>query len=101
MPCVSCASAPATRSTRKSPPVSLTEAPEILALEESASAWDEVLASEPLPPLVLEAEALDRALAAMGNFADLISPYLAGHSAGVADLAPRRRAALPASMRRA
>ena len=39
------------------------------------------------PPLVLEGEALDRALAAMGSFADLISPYLAGHSAGVAELA--------------
>jgi HD-GYP domain-containing protein (c-di-GMP phosphodiesterase class II) len=63
------------------------DASEILAFEASASAWDEVLASEPLPPLVLEADALDRALAAMGNFADLISPYLAGHSAGVAELA--------------
>ena len=63
------------------------EAAEILALEEGASAWEEVLALEPAPPLVLEAEALDRALAAMGNFADLISPYLAGHSAGVAELA--------------
>ncbi len=65
----------------------MEEAPEILALEEGASAWDEVLALEPPRPLMLEAQALDRALAAMGNFADLISPYLAGHSAGVAELA--------------
>jgi HD-GYP domain-containing protein (c-di-GMP phosphodiesterase class II) len=36
---------------------------------------------------LLEGEALDRGLGAMGNFADLISPYLAGHSAGVAELA--------------
>ena len=36
---------------------------------------------------MLSGEGLDRALAAMGNFADLISPYLAGHSAGVAELA--------------
>ena len=36
---------------------------------------------------LLEGPALDRGLAAMGNFADLISPYLAGHSAGVAELA--------------
>ena len=36
---------------------------------------------------MLEGDALDRALAAMGNFADLLSPYLAGHSAGVAELA--------------
>ena len=62
-------------------------APEILALDENASAWDEVLACEPPSPLTLEAEALDRALAAMGNFADLISPSLAGHSPGVAELA--------------
>jgi HD-GYP domain-containing protein (c-di-GMP phosphodiesterase class II) len=60
---------------------------DILALEEGASAWEAVLALEPPPPLVLEAEAIDRALAAMGNFADLISPSLAGHAAGVAELA--------------
>jgi HD-GYP domain-containing protein (c-di-GMP phosphodiesterase class II) len=60
---------------------------EILALGEGASAWDEVLALEPPPPLALEPEAIDRALAAMGNFADLISPSLAGHSADVAELA--------------
>jgi HD-GYP domain-containing protein (c-di-GMP phosphodiesterase class II) len=60
---------------------------EILALDESASAWEEVLALEPSSPLMLEGEALTRGLAAMGNFADLISPYLAGHSAGVAELA--------------
>jgi HD-GYP domain-containing protein (c-di-GMP phosphodiesterase class II) len=63
------------------------EASEVLALDESGSAWDEVLAFEPVPALVLEAKTLDRALAAMGNFADLISPYLAGHSGGVAELA--------------
>jgi len=65
----------------------LDEASGVLALDESASAWEEVLALEPSPPLLLEAEALDRALAAMGNFADLISPYLSGHSAGVGTLA--------------
>jgi HD-GYP domain-containing protein (c-di-GMP phosphodiesterase class II) len=63
------------------------EAAEILALEERASAWEEVLALEPAAPLVLETEALERALSAMANFADLISPSLAGHSAGVAELA--------------
>ena len=65
----------------------VAEAQEILALEDGSSAWDEVLASEPFPQLVLDAEPLAQALAAMGNFADLISPYLAGHSAGVAELA--------------
>jgi HD-GYP domain-containing protein (c-di-GMP phosphodiesterase class II) len=61
-------------------------AEEILALDEHESAWDETLAREPGPPLMLSGEGLDRAIAAMGNFADLISPYLAGHSAGVAEL---------------
>jgi HD-GYP domain-containing protein (c-di-GMP phosphodiesterase class II) len=60
---------------------------EILAFDERASTWEEVLTLEPLPRLMLEGEALDRALASMGHFADLISPYLAGHSAGVAELA--------------
>jgi hypothetical protein len=39
------------------------------------------------PRSTLEGAAIDRALSAMGNFADLVSPYLAGHSAGVAELA--------------
>ena len=62
---------------------------EILALDAQASAWEEVLACEPQPRLMLEGEAIDRALEAVGGFADLISPYLAGHSAGVAELATR------------
>jgi HD-GYP domain-containing protein (c-di-GMP phosphodiesterase class II) len=60
---------------------------EILALDEVESAWDDTLACEPEPALELEDDALDRALAAIGDFADLISPYLSGHSAGVAELA--------------
>jgi HD-GYP domain-containing protein (c-di-GMP phosphodiesterase class II) len=36
---------------------------------------------------MLEGDAIDAALAAIGDFADLASPYLAGHSAGVAQLA--------------
>jgi HD-GYP domain-containing protein (c-di-GMP phosphodiesterase class II) len=62
-------------------------AAEILARETATSAWDETLAAEPHPWLTLEGEAIDRALAAMGDFTDLASPYLVGHSAGVADLA--------------
>jgi HD-GYP domain-containing protein (c-di-GMP phosphodiesterase class II) len=60
-------------------------ADEILALDHEGSAWDETLAREPKP--VRRIEAVDRALGAIGAFADLISPYLSGHSAGVADLA--------------
>ncbi len=59
---------------------------EILAFEQERSTWEATLACEPRPHLMLEGEAVDRALAAMGDFADLMSPYLAGHSAGVARL---------------
>ena len=62
-------------------------ADELLALDPEASAWDEVLACEPAPCMVLEGAAIDRALAAMGDFADLSSPYFTGHSSGVAGLA--------------
>jgi HD-GYP domain-containing protein (c-di-GMP phosphodiesterase class II) len=62
-------------------------APEILALEHEPSAWEETLVREPEPGLMLEGEALDGALRALGHFADLLSPYLAGHSTGVAVLA--------------
>lgn len=61
-------------------------ADEILALDQETSVWDAVLASEPEPRLTLEGEAIERALSTMGAFADLISPYFGGHSAGVADL---------------
>jgi HD-GYP domain-containing protein (c-di-GMP phosphodiesterase class II) len=62
-------------------------AAELLALGAGGSAWEETLACEPGPRLALEGEAIDRALGAMGDFADLASPYLVGHSAGVAQLA--------------
>ena len=61
-------------------------AAELLALDD-AFVWEETLAGEPGPWLALEGEAIDRALGAMGDFADLASPYLVGHSAGVAELA--------------
>lgn len=72
------------------------EAPDILARDDERSAWEEVLACEPAPRLLLHGEAIDRALGAMGDFADLDSPYLVGHSAGVAELAAAagRRAGL-------
>jgi HD-GYP domain-containing protein (c-di-GMP phosphodiesterase class II) len=68
-------------------------------LAPAAPAWDETLAAEPGPALVLEDGAIDRALAAVGDFADLSSPYLAGHSAGVAGLAAAaaQRAGMPAA----
>jgi HD-GYP domain-containing protein (c-di-GMP phosphodiesterase class II) len=62
-------------------------ASELLALEEDGSAWNEVMASEPPPRLALYDKSLDHALGAMGSFADLVSPYLSGHSIGVGELA--------------
>ncbi len=63
------------------------DADEILAVEPGRSAWAEALALEPEPHLVLEDAAIDEALAAMGDFADLLAPELTGHSSGVARLA--------------
>jgi HD-GYP domain-containing protein (c-di-GMP phosphodiesterase class II) len=54
---------------------------------DTASAWEETLACEPRPHTLLEGGSIDRALAAIGDFADLVSPYFVGHSAGVAVLA--------------
>jgi HD-GYP domain-containing protein (c-di-GMP phosphodiesterase class II) len=62
-------------------------ADEILAVTPGRSAWAETLAAEPAPHLTLDGEAIDEALAAMGDFADLLAPHLAGHSSGVARLA--------------
>jgi HD-GYP domain-containing protein (c-di-GMP phosphodiesterase class II) len=64
----------------------LAGAPELLAHDAGASAWDAALGAEPGPTSSLEGIAIDRALAAIGDFADLISPCLAGHSSGVAEL---------------
>ena len=67
----------------------LVDCPDVVALERTQSAWDEVLAAEPGAARMLEGEAVDRGLAAIGDFADLVSPYLTGHSRGVAELAGR------------
>jgi len=71
----------------------------ILALDGERPAWEEVLAAEPGPVLILRGPAVEEALAAMGDFADLVSPYLVGHAAGVAALAAAaaRRLGLPAA----
>jgi HD-GYP domain-containing protein (c-di-GMP phosphodiesterase class II) len=71
----------------------------MLASGDEGSVWEETLAREPGPPLVLAGESLDRALTAMGGFADLICPYLAGHSVAVAECAAAAgtRCRLPAS----
>ncbi len=62
------------------------DAQQILAFDET-SAWYEVIGSEPGGRPTMEGTAIDDALAAIADFADLISPYLVGHSSGVAELA--------------
>ncbi|HEY3428368.1 MAG TPA: HD domain-containing phosphohydrolase [Acidimicrobiia bacterium] len=64
------------------------QAAEVLAAADAPeSAWEATLAAEPKPWLTLQGEEIDRALAAIGDFADLLSPFNSGHSTGVAKLA--------------
>ena len=64
------------------------QAAEVLAAADGPeSAWEATLAAEPKPWLTLQGDQIDRALAAIGDFADLLSPFHSGHSAGVAKLA--------------
>jgi HD-GYP domain-containing protein (c-di-GMP phosphodiesterase class II) len=58
-------------------------------LDQEGSAWERALAAEPSPHRLLTGEALDRALEAVADYVDLKSPWTAGHSRGVADLATR------------
>jgi HD-GYP domain-containing protein (c-di-GMP phosphodiesterase class II) len=55
--------------------------------EDTPTVWDSILDAEPGPHLTLDPGGVDRALGALGDFADLVSPALAGHSSGVARLA--------------
>lgn len=57
---------------------------EILAGLGGAAPWDAALAAEPGPPLI--AAGIDDACLAMADFTDLKSPYMVGHSRGVAEL---------------
>jgi HD-GYP domain-containing protein (c-di-GMP phosphodiesterase class II) len=70
---------------------------EVVAEAAPDSPWDAVIAAEPGDPEPMEDERLDGSLRAVADFADLKSPYLVGHSAGVAELAARaaERAGLP------
>lgn len=59
------------------------------AADSGADAWEALLDSEPNPHLMLEGHAIDRALGAIGDFADLIHSSLSGHSAAVAKLSQK------------
>jgi HD-GYP domain-containing protein (c-di-GMP phosphodiesterase class II) len=65
--------------------------------DDDRSVWEEVLAAEPEPVRCVGDVALDRALAAVGDFADLRSTWTRGRSSRLAELARAagRAAGLP------
>ena len=72
-------------------------APELLADLDKAADWDAVLDAAPELSRRVTGDELDDVLEAMADLVDLKSPYLAGHSRGVANLvaAAARRSGLP------
>jgi HD-GYP domain-containing protein (c-di-GMP phosphodiesterase class II)/DNA-binding CsgD family transcriptional regulator len=63
------------------------QASDLLDGLDSGTNWDTVIAAEPQLKLLVPANQLDDVLGAIGDFADLKSPYTVGHSRGVANLA--------------
>lgn len=63
------------------------------------AAWDQVLALEPTPHMLLDEAGIDEACLAIADFVDIRAPYTAGHSRTVAVLAEAaaRRCGLPES----
>ena len=61
----------------------------VLGLAGRPSSWDDLLAAEPEPQRTTNEEGAIEAARAMGDFADLKSSFLAGHSTRVAELAVR------------
>jgi HD-GYP domain-containing protein (c-di-GMP phosphodiesterase class II) len=59
----------------------------ILSGLDAIATWDAVIDAEPALAMVLSGERFDQALAAIGSFVDLKSPYMLGHARAVADLA--------------
>lgn len=60
---------------------------------DDTSGWDEIVTAEPALHVTLDDDQLDAALEVMADFADLKSPWLLGHSRGVADLVASASAA--------
>ena len=63
------------------------EAPLLFSDLDAATGWDAVLAAEPALEATLTEDEFEEALEAIADFTDLKSPYIMGHSRGVADLA--------------
>lgn len=59
------------------------------AADVAGSTWEAVLDAEPKPWLMLEGDEVDAALAAIGDFSDLVSPSLSSHSESLAALVSR------------
>lgn len=74
------------------PDVVATLSSDLLGPEPEGSVWHETLAIEPAPQLVLRGPEIDRALEAIGAFADLISPCFTSHCLTVAALASQAAA---------
>jgi HD-GYP domain-containing protein (c-di-GMP phosphodiesterase class II) len=64
-------------------------APALLDDLDTESSWETVLSAEPQLERVIPGSEVDTALAAIGDFTDLKSPFTIGHSVGMADLAGR------------
>lgn len=69
------------------------DAQDLLEAARAADAWQAALDAEPAPWVRLADDRLEEALGAFADFADLKSPWLRGHSPGVAALAARAAAA--------
>ncbi len=59
----------------------------LLSTDDAGSVWEATLALEPKPWLTTGPAELDRALAAMGRFADVMASCFHGHAQAVSDLA--------------
>jgi HD-GYP domain-containing protein (c-di-GMP phosphodiesterase class II) len=74
-------------------------APILLSEVDATPSWEAVIAAEPALASGVIEEDLDDALAAVGEFAELKSPWMMGHARGVAELAAQaaRELGLPES----
>src|SRR5439155_26399855 len=68
--------------------------PEALFADLDQRTWSSVVEAEPAHAVVLDDARFDDALAAVGSFVDLKSPYFLGHARAVADLAAEAGARL-------
>ena len=62
-------------------------APELLDGLDAAADWDTFLDGQPILSRMVNGDTLDRILEAMADLVDMKSPFFAGHSRGVANLA--------------